>query len=224
MQPVKGSLQLLDPFAVALQIPLLPGKSVFNDGHFSGHGFELLRDLADAAVRSEQGDAEVSFKVDKCGPDPGVLIGCQPPLALDGLLQVDEGRRPDNGVIGLQRGANLWQQGDDGAADTDGNGRDDRRQLAASQLHGLVCGVGDIRPKPQAGDSNDEGAAHVRAYPVCHRMSTQCLDGGAASAVGYLVGMKQKLRKALATACIILALSLAVVAAVAYEDKPETED
>lgn len=36
--------------------------------------------------------------------------------------------------------------------------------------------------------------------------------------------MKQKLRKAFATACIILALSLAVVATVAYEDKPETED
>lgn len=55
-------------------------------------------------------------------------------------------------------------------------------------------------------------------------MSTQCLGGGAAADVGYLVSMKQRLRKAVATACIILALSLAAVAAAAYEDKPETED
>lgn len=36
--------------------------------------------------------------------------------------------------------------------------------------------------------------------------------------------MKQRLRKALATACIILALSLAIVATIAYKDEPEMED
>ena len=224
MQPMKGSLQLLDLLAVALQVPLLPGKAVLNDGHFAGHGFKLLQDFTDAAFGPQQSDAEVSFEVDERRPDPGVFVGRQSPFALNGLLQVDNGWCSDDGLVGLQGGANLRQQGHNGAADTDGNGRDDGRQLTASQLHGLVCGDGDIRPKPQAGDSDDEGAAHVRAYPVCHRMSTRCLGGGVAPVVGYFVGMKQKLREVLATACIILALSLAVVATVAYEDKPETED
>lgn len=55
-------------------------------------------------------------------------------------------------------------------------------------------------------------------------MSTRRPGGGIGAAAGYLVSMKQRLRKAVATACIILALALAVVATVAYEDKTETED
>ena len=55
-------------------------------------------------------------------------------------------------------------------------------------------------------------------------MSTRRLSGGVGADVGYLVSMKQRLRKAVATACIILALMLAAVATAAYEDKSETED